>query len=251
MVFSVKGRILVTGASSGIGRATALRLAGEGVPLILAGRDSARLRETAEAVQTKGGKALSVLLDVTHEDDWKRVANLIKEGSESLSGLIHCAGENWLSPVNAVRGEDLNRLMEVNLTAVVQGTRILLPSLVKGAPSSVVVISSVAALKGSPGLGAYGAVKGALISWARTAAAELAPRKVRVNAIVAGVVQTPMGSLIQRAAGEKAWSKLVEAHLLGLGRPEDVAGVIAFLCSDDARWITGAAIPVDGGLSCY
>lgn len=251
MRFSSKGHFLITGASSGIGRAVALRCADEGVSLVLTGRDMDRLNETAQSVIAKGGQATCAQLDVTQEEEWGKLVRKIKEAGGSLSGLICCAGENRLGPVNAVRSRDLLALLDVNLISVVTGARFCLSLLVKGAPSSVVLVSSVAALRGSPGLGAYGAAKGALISWARTAAVELSGKGVRVNVVVPGVVKTPMGALLERSAGENAWGEIVRSHLLGLGSPEDVAGPIVFLCSDDARWITGAVLAVDGGLSAH
>jgi NAD(P)-dependent dehydrogenase (short-subunit alcohol dehydrogenase family) len=237
--------VLVTGVSSGIGLATAKALAQEGARIVGVARNKERL-ETALATLPGDGHRLLV----ANASVWAELEPALAIGKElgGYSGAICAAGSHDMRPISLLDGSHLIDSYDANVVTAVMATKLL----AKGARrdgASAVWLSSVAAWRATIGFGAYSAAKGALISAARVAAAELASRKIRVNVIVAGVVETPMSESWLGKLTPEQREAVVKSHLLGLGTPEDVAKAALFLASDDARWITGSALSVDGGLS--
>jgi NAD(P)-dependent dehydrogenase (short-subunit alcohol dehydrogenase family) len=229
----------VTGASSGIGAATSRVLAAAGFDVVLVGRDSGRLASVCASLAP--GAHVVQLCDLLSADDQEALAIRATE----LDAVIHAAGEHAFSPLGRTAVQ-LRRLLAINVEAPVALTDRLLRLGALRSGGVIVLVSSVAADSGGRMTGAYATSKAAVVGYARSLAADLAPKGIRVVSVLPGVVDTPMGRRVLAAGGDQA---LAAQHPLGIGRPEDVASVIAFLCSPAARWMTGTSVVVDGGFS--
>lgn len=238
-------RILVTGASSGIGRETASLVAKLGGKVTLVGRNHERLNETLSQLEGAGHFVSSFDLNATDEiPNW--IKSLAKEHG-SISGIVHAAGVHVLEPLRMLTSEQISELMTVNVQASIGLAKGLRMKGVRSENASLVLLSSVAAFAGDVGLSAYSAAKGALIAATRSLAHELARESIRVNCIAPGMVLTEMAASIQRTMSKDQWEAVERRHLLGLGKPVDVANAAAFLLASTSRWITGTTLVVDGG----
>jgi len=239
--------ILVVGAYSGIGQAVAKRLASEGARIIGVGRDENKLQEWRSALAESDHEIF-----VADASQWEQLSPVVQAGKRlgGFSGLVVCAGLHELRPLGVLDAGSLARAFEANVTTALMATRAFSKSVLKTG-GSVVWISSVAAMRGTATFAAYAAAKGAILSASKVAAVELASRAIRVNVVAAGVVKTAMSQAWMAHLSEEQQQELVKSHLLGVGQPEDVADVIAFLLSDDSRWMTGSVVIVDGGLSAH
>ena len=250
MARELEGRVaLVTGATSGIGRATALRFASEGARVALVGRDTEALAETAREARGRGAEALEVRADVMVETDARRAVAETVEKFGGLDVLVNAAGIISNGTVENTPLADWDAMMNVNLRAVFHLMQLAAPHLER-LPGNVVNVSSVTGLRAFPGVLAYCVSKAGVDQLTRCAALELAPKGVRVNAVNPGVVRTE----IHRRGGmtEEAYAAFLErskqTHPLGrVGEPEEVAELICFLASERAAWITGATYSIDGG----
>lgn len=235
---------LVTGASSGIGAATARRLAAEGAAVVLADIADESGRKVAAEITADGGRAEYVHCDTASEDDWRAAGARVRELFGQLDVLSHNAYWVKVAPIGELSPADWHRQLEVSLTGAYHAVRTFLPEL-SASQGSVVLTSSVHALVGLPGHPAYAATKGALCAMARQLAVEYAP-EIRVNVVLPGPILTPAWDRVD-AAGR---AQSVAATPAGrLGRPEEAAAAIAFLASADASFVTGASLVVDGGWS--
>jgi NAD(P)-dependent dehydrogenase (short-subunit alcohol dehydrogenase family) len=235
--------VLVVGASSGIGAATAAAIAAGGGQVIGVARRTEVLNDTISKLAGSGH--LAVTLDATNSQAvGEALVGLPSEAQ--LHGAVFCAGTHMLRPLR-ITGEQ--HYMEMLRQHVLTATNFM-PGLSRkfAASASIVLVSSAARFRGGAAAGAYIAAKEAMVGLARAWAAELAPR-VRVNSVSPGVVQTGMTERFLGSVGPKAAEEIQRRHPLGLGRPEQVAGAIAFLLSDHASWITGVDLTVDGGFS--
>ena len=241
---------LVTGATSGIGRATALRFAAEGARLALVGRNAEELeRVAAEVGGLNGGECLAIRADVTSEEDARRAVERTVEALGALDVLVNAAGILANGTIETTTLGAWDEMMNVNLRSVFHLMQLAVPHL-EQRPGNVVNVSSVTGLRAFPGVLAYCVSKAGVDQLTRCVALELAAKGVRVNAVNPGVVVTE----VHRRAGmsEEKYAAFLEhsteTHPLGrVGTPEEVAELILFLASDRAAWITGATYSIDGG----
>jgi NAD(P)-dependent dehydrogenase (short-subunit alcohol dehydrogenase family) len=241
--------VLVTGAGSGIGRATARLLAAEGATVIVSDINAAGGQET---VQQIGGKARFEEHDTSHEDDWKRIVDGILEREGKLNGLVNNAGIAGPYPATFETEtlEQWRRMLAVNVEGVFLGCKYGVPALRQSGGGSIVNTSSLAAFLGTPDLSAYGASKGAVRQFTKTVAMDCARKgyKVRCNSVHPGVILTPMGEKV--LPGEKVRERMRKRIPIGdFGQPEDIAYGILYLISDEARFVTGAELVIDGGMN--
>jgi NAD(P)-dependent dehydrogenase (short-subunit alcohol dehydrogenase family) len=240
------GIALVTGASGGIGSAISKKLADDGYELVLTGRSEEKLSSLEVEIRRGGGSVSSYSCDLT---DPVSVEALVKfvSGKGRLTALVNNAGKELLLPLQATRSDQICEILFANLFSTIYLTKCCLKLLKSG--SSVVNVSSVSGIRGSAGMSVYAATKGALLSFTKSLASELASKGVRVNSVAPGMVETKMSERMMALQGD-AYRDLIKAkHPLGLGVPEDVANTISFLVSDQARWITGEVVVIDGGYS--
>ena len=249
------GVVLITGAASGIGRATARRMAAEGASaLALVDRDAAALKALGDELE--GGPALMLCdQDVADEAAWAGVEDRIRQRWDGLDGVVVCAGIAGSGPIADLSFDAWRRVLSVNLDGAFLTLRAGMRLLRDG--GAALVVSSASATKAESGIAAYAASKAAVLQLAKVAAREGAPRGVRVNAILPGGVETPIwrgmaffDDLVRETGSEQAAFDRMASFATPLGhyaKPEEIAGQIAFLLSDAARSITGAALTVDGG----
>lgn len=239
--------ILLTGASSGIGRQCAISCSQMGAKVILVGRRAEGLEETV-AQLAAGTGYIVITVDLT---DYDQVAVKVKEAIQSLGkldGVVHSAGISTTLPLRMVKPEKLEHYFRTNVTTAIELTRLVTkPAMMAETGMSVIFMSSVMGIVGEVGKSIYSISKGALIAGTRSLALELARKQVRVNCVSPGVVESPMSDQAVYNQDEASRERIRNLHPLGLGRVEDVANACIFLLSDASRWITGTNLVVDGG----
>lgn len=237
---------VVTGASSGIGRATAIILSRLGAGVICCGRDSDRLSETV-ALLTAGNHRCESF-DLSRVDDIDSWLKSIIRESGPIHGLVHAAGIQSSRTVTQATVQQLRSLLVANVESSLALVRaITLSGVFSEMGGAIVLLSSVLATAGSRGRSAYAATKGALEGLIPSLALELAPRKIRVNGIAPSFVQTPMLDEVSRFWTDAQRADVERMHPLGFGSPDDIALAAAYLLSQCGRWITGTVLVVDGG----
>jgi NAD(P)-dependent dehydrogenase (short-subunit alcohol dehydrogenase family) len=248
--FMLKGKIaLVTGASSGIGRATAKVMAQEGARVAITGRQMDALEELVGHIAAAGGEAVSFAGDLRRDEDRRKIVSAAAASFGGLDILVNAAGTIANGTIENTALADWRAMFELNLEAVFSLMQLAVPYLEKN-KGSIVNVSSVTGIRAFPNVLAYCVSKAGVDQLTRCAALELAPKGIRVNAVDPGVVV----SNLHRRSGmtEEKYQAFLEhsraTHPLGrVGQPEDIANAIVFLASDRSAWITGASIPIDGG----
>jgi len=239
--------VLITGAGSGIGAATAERFAAEGAQVAVVDIDEDAARRVVEDLRRRGGSATAVRADVADPIDAETMIRSTVATFGRLDVLHNNATSGTIGLVADMAVDEWTRVLGVNLTAVFLATKFALPVMIAQGGGVIVNMSSDAGLMAEHGLAAYGAAKAGVISLTRSVAIEYARHNIRANCISPGAVLTPPTQAFI-AAVDGVEARMIKAHPIGrLGKPQEIAGVVAFLASDDASFITGACYVVDGG----
>ncbi len=239
-------RVLVSGASSGIGRAICIALSRCGAGLILVGRDRQRLLETAGQLETTDYHIFEQDLSNNREIEPKLKA-IIKETGR-IYGLCHSAGVVDTRPLNVIRQQNLFHLLDVHLLAGIEMARVVCRrDVMEGKGGALLFVSSIYGRVGIAGQIGYSASKGAVVAAARSMAVELARRNIRVNTLSPGFVKTPMTDEALKLLSEEQRKKIWDSHPLGILTPEDAARAAVFLLAPENKRITGIDLVVDGG----
>jgi NAD(P)-dependent dehydrogenase (short-subunit alcohol dehydrogenase family) len=249
----MEGRVaLVTGASSGIGRSTAEAFAARGARVVAAARRHEELAALVAEIEARGGEATAVRVDVSESGDVQRMVDHAIATFGRLDYAVNAAGiEGPLAEITEMAEEDWDLVLDTNL----RGTFLCLKHEAKamlagGNGGAIVNVGSVNSFLGSPSYAAYATSKHGLIGLTTSASGELAPRGIRVNLVCPGLVETAMHRRLRAVVGDDPIDTLIpRIHLQRVGRPEEIARAIVFLCSDDASYITGTTLTPDGGFT--
>lgn len=238
---------MVTGAASGIGRATALLLSEMGAKVLLADINADNLKKVKAECKNE---ADTLEIDLMDADNIK---NLVKEKVATfgkLHGFVHCAGLPYIAPLKVVNAEKTERIYKLNTYAAIELAKVCSSKQIyAGEHGSFVLISSVYGLVGSAANVGYAMSKGAIVAITKSLAMELAGNGIRVNCVAPGFIKTPMAQKVDGMMDESYDERLDSLHPMGLGEPEDIANAILFLFSDMSKWMTGAVMNVDGGFT--
>ena len=238
--------ILVTGASSGLGRATCITLSNLNATVCLVARDNQRLEQTQRLM--KGDGHIIIPFDLCNYDNYSDLFSSIVEKVGRLNGLVHFSGIRKTLPLRVMKVDDIKDIFEINFFAFIELAKFFSKkNIATPEGGSIVVASSVLSLRGASAMTGYGSSKAAVDGAVRSLACELAKRRIRVNSIAPGHVDTEMNIAVKETLPEESYEQIINSHPLGMGQPADVANLVAFLLSDEARWITGTTIPIDGG----
>jgi NAD(P)-dependent dehydrogenase (short-subunit alcohol dehydrogenase family) len=243
-----EGKIaFITGAGSGIGRATAVAFAAEGARVVVTDRSEAGLKETAERVKAAGGEVLAITCDVSKPEDIEAAVTEAVKAFGRIDCAFNNAGvENKAAPLHAIELQEWDRILDINLRGAFVCMKHEIAQMLKQGGGVVVNTSSGAGIRGVPGGAAYVASKHAIIGLTKSAALDYAKCNIRVNAVLPGNIATPM---MERFTGGDI-QKAIDLEPVGrLGKPEEIAEAVLWICSDLGGFVTGAAIVIDGGWS--
>lgn len=248
----LKGKkALITGGGSGIGRAAAIIFAKEGAEVAIVGRREDRLEVTASMVLEVGGSCLSITGDISLNNDSRRAVSRAVRGMGSIDILVNNAGVYRYGSVEDTGEDDWNNIININMKGTYLVSRYVIKEMrEKGNGGVIINNSSTLGMRPVPDTAAYSAAKAGVISLTKSMALELAKDHIRVNCICPGVVETPIHEGIHGEKTGEVLKEMAAFHPIGrIGTPEDIAYAALFLASDEASWITGAILPVDGGIS--
>ena len=241
--------IMVTGASAGIGQATAQLLSEFGAKIVLVSRNAENLEKTKLTLKGNGHLVAPFDFDKIGEiEAWYKTT---VSNSGPLSGLVHCAGSRLLRPLKLSDPVETEGLLRQNVTSGLVLAKAFRQKGLHSAPASIVYVSSVMGYVGAPGITAYCTSKAAVIGMVKSVALELARDQIRVNCVAPGFVNTDMLKKTEESVGPEMFANIRNMHPLGFGEPLDVANAIAFLLARTSRWITGTTLVVDGGYTAH
>lgn len=239
--------ILVTGASSGIGRQCAIDFSKMGAKVVLIARNRDRLQETLSLME--GERHLVVPFDLSTSEGLKEIVNEIVKCMGKINGVVNCAGISSVTPLKLMTDELLDQFFHINVYSAINLSKEVARAgnYDKESGCSIIFLASIMGLVGEKCKTLYSATKGALIAASRSMACELAKNKIRVNVVSPGAIETPINSELPHMAISELRKRLEDKHLLGMGECSDISNACIYLLSDAAKWVTGQNLVVDGG----
>lgn len=244
----LEGKVaIVTGATSGMGRATAVLFAKEGAKVVVTGRNEERAQAVVDEIKGNGGEAIYVIVDASNVEDCKKIFDATIEAFGTVDILVNNAGMLSMSPLLEVSIEEWNKVFAVNVTSALYLTQLCAPVMKEKGKGVIVNVASVASYAAHHGFAAYISSKHAMAGLSKSMAWELGP-EIRVNAIAPGAIHTAM---VDSIGGPSVLQGMIDnCPCKRVGQPEDIAGAALFLASDDCTFLTGQIIKVDGGFEC-
>lgn len=245
---------VITGAASGIGRATALLFAREGARVVVSDINPSAGDMVVNEIKNDGGEAIFVPTDVTKSKDVARLMDVSEEKYESIDILFNNAGISHICPVTELEEEQWDKVLDTNLKSVFLGCKYVLPKMQKNGGGAIINCASILGHVGFPLTPAYNASKGGVVMLTKNVAIDYAAYNIRVNAVCPGYVITPLilDQVSNADNAEEITNRVTAQHIMGrLGLPEEIAPAVLFLASDDSRFITGSALMVDGGFTAW
>jgi NAD(P)-dependent dehydrogenase (short-subunit alcohol dehydrogenase family) len=243
---------VITGAATGIGRASAVRFAREGARVVIGDVNDAEAEETLRLSRDGGGDVRYVRCDVRRTADVNALVQAAVDAHGRLDVIFNNAGKNFYGKVHETSDEDWDDCLSLNLGGIFRGMRAALPHMMRQGGGSIINTASIQAIVAFPDFAAYEAAKGGIVALTRQAALDYAPHKIRVNSICPGVIRTPMNPemwnpSLDSGASLQRWNE--QTPMLRVGEAEDIANTALYLASDESAWTTGQYFLVDGGLS--
>ena len=242
-------RFLITGASSGIGASTAILLSNHGAEIIITGRNLNNLRKVRNKMN--GVRVLIVEKDLSQQDAGVELLESLPSEWLPLNGFFHAAGISMIKPMSVSSNDDFHKIAAVSLLSALSISRAFYKKKYFADESSIVFISSIASILTTTGMGYYSAIKASINALCRTLSVELASRKMRINCILAGAIETKMHKEIAEKLSDESLENYKKKHLLGFGSESDISQMVAYLMSPAGRWITGSMLSIDGGFSAF
>jgi meso-butanediol dehydrogenase/(S,S)-butanediol dehydrogenase/diacetyl reductase len=253
MAGKLAGRVaIVTAGGSGIGAATARRFAQEGASVVVADLSGRRAEEVTAGITANGGKAVCIKMDAADPEGVQATIKLALDTYGRLDVMFNNAGLAEVGLLDETSLESWNRVIAVTLTGVFLGMKYCLPIMRKQGKGAIINTASISGTGGDYGLSSYNAAKAGVINLTRSAAIENAKQNIRVNCVCPGAINTRAAQILGKGREEEFRRLQAQAHPLGrMGEPEEIANTVLFLASDEASFITGAAIVVDGGVTAH
>ena len=253
MAGKLDGRVaIVTAGGAGIGAATARRFVQEGASVVIADLSGKRAEEVTAGIKTSGGRAVCIKMDAAEPEGVQATIKLALDTYGRLDIMFNNAGLAEVAPLDEFSLESWNRVLAVTLTSTFLGMKYCLPIMRKQGKGVVINTASISGIGGDYGLSSYNAAKAGVINLTRSAALENAKHNIRVNCVCPGAINTRVAQILAKERADEFRRLQGQAHPIGrMGEPEEIANTVLFLASDEASFITGAAIVVDGGITAH